>query len=267
MKTYQQTNRTKEVTDIPRFVKKSNWIPKPSKHTRLESVINLIKSDIKHNVDVHVPKTDNLTQAERSALRDIQERDDIIIKPADKGGAVVVMDKTTYIQEAERQLSDCRFYEKLDSDPTLDFTQKIMRALDDMHARGHIDNKTMEYLTPEDPKPGRFYLLPKIHKENNPGRPIVSANGHPTEKISEFIDFHLRPFVENLPSHIKDTTDYLKKMENLTIPENTTLVTMDVTSLYTNIPHDDGIAACRKIWEQRTDQEPPTECLVEMQKF
>ena len=26
----------------------------------------------------------------------------------------------------------------------------------------------------------------------------------------------------------------------------------------------DGIAACRKIWEQRTDQEPPTECLVEM---
>jgi hypothetical protein len=92
----------------------------------------------------------------------------------------------------------------------------------------------------------------------------VSAIGRPTEKISEFIDFHFRPFVENLPSHIKDTTDYLKKMENLTIKENTTLVTMDVASLYMNIPHDDRIAACRKIWEQRTVQEPPTECLVEM---
>jgi hypothetical protein len=45
-------------------------------------------------------------------------------------------------------------------------------------------------------------------------------------RISEFIDFHLRPFVENLPSHIKDTTGYLKKMENLTIPENTTTGTM-----------------------------------------
>jgi hypothetical protein len=53
------------------------------------------------------------------------------------------MDKTAYIQEAERQLSDCRFYEKLDSDPTLDFTQKIIRALEAMHARGHLDNKTM----------------------------------------------------------------------------------------------------------------------------
>jgi hypothetical protein len=42
---------------------------------------------------------------------DIQERDDIIIKPADKGTVVVVMDKTTYLQEVERQLSDCRFYE------------------------------------------------------------------------------------------------------------------------------------------------------------
>ena len=59
----------------------------------------------------------------------------------------------------------------------------------------------------------------------------------------------------------KYTTDYLKKMENLTIPENATLVTMDVTSLYTNILHDDGIAACRKIWEQRTVQEPPTRML------
>jgi hypothetical protein len=55
----------------------------------------------------------------------------------------------------------------------------------------------------------QFYLLSKIHKESNPGRQIVSANGHPTEKISEFIDFHLQPFVENLPSHIKDTTTYL----------------------------------------------------------
>ena len=111
VKTYQQTNQTKDVNDIPRFVKKSNWIPKPSKYTSLESVIDLIRSDIKHNVDVHVPKTNNLTQAERSALRDLQERNDIIIKPADKGSAVVVMDKTTYLQEAERQLSDCKFYE------------------------------------------------------------------------------------------------------------------------------------------------------------
>ena len=42
--------------------------------------------------------------------------------------------------------------------------------------------KTIEYLIPDSPKPGRFNRLPKIHKVNNRGRPIVSANGHPTEK-------------------------------------------------------------------------------------
>ena len=70
----------------------------------------------------------------------------------------------------------------------------------------YIDEKTLKYLIPDSPKPGRFYLLTKIHKANNPGRPIVSANGHSTEKISEFVDFHLRQRVETLPSFIKDTT-------------------------------------------------------------
>ena len=75
-----------------------------------------------------------------------------------------------------------------------------------MHARSHIDDKTMEYFTPEDPKPGRYYLLPKIHKENNPGRRIVSANGQPTEKISEFNDFHLSLKTFHHTSKILPTT-------------------------------------------------------------
>ena len=40
-----------------------------------------------------------------------------------------------------------------------------------------------------EPKPGYFYILLKIHKHGNPGRRIVSSNGHPTERISEFVDF------------------------------------------------------------------------------
>ncbi|XP_063404279.1 uncharacterized protein LOC134687752 [Mytilus trossulus] len=130
---------------------------------------------------------------------------------------------------------------------------------------GFINDKTLEYLKPENSKPWRCYLLPKIHKANNTGRPIVSANGHPTEKISEFVDFHLRQHVEDLPSHIKDTTDYLRKMQALnTLPSDTTLVSIDVTSLYTNIPHADGIDACKEVWNSRPVKYPPTECLVKM---
>ena len=38
-----------------------------------------------------------------------------------------------------------------------------------MYDYGYIDEKTLKYLIPESPKAGRFYLLPKIHKANNPG--------------------------------------------------------------------------------------------------
>ena len=44
-----------------------------------------------------------------------------------------------------------------------------MRALEAMHARGHLDDKPMEYLTPEDPKPGHLYLLPKKQQGKQSG--------------------------------------------------------------------------------------------------
>jgi hypothetical protein len=71
--------------------------------------------------------------------------------------------------------------------------------------------------------------------------------------------------VPGLSTCLKDTTDYLKKMESMNpLPSGAILVSMDVTSLYTNISHNDGIEACREAWDQRAVKEPPTECLVQL---
>ena len=94
-------------------------------------------------------------------------------------------------------------------------------------------------------KPGRFYILLKLHKTENPGRPIVSSNIHPPERISQFVDYHINPLVSTLDSHIKDTTDFLNKLSNLgNLPNDAILVTLDVSSLYTNISHNQGIDEC-----------------------
>ncbi len=93
-------------------------------------------------------------------------------------------------------------------------------------------------MTRQDAKPGAFYLLPKIHKPQRPppGRPIVSAIGTPTERISQFIDFFLLPFLETIPSYVKDTTHFLKIIEEIhRIDPNSLLVALDVDSLYTNV--------------------------------
>ena len=57
-----------------------------------------------------IPTHNNLSPAERGAIQELKERDDIVIKPADKGSAVVVKDKVYYLEEANRQLTDERFY-------------------------------------------------------------------------------------------------------------------------------------------------------------
>ena len=66
-----------------------------------------------------------------------------------------------------------------------------------------IDDESAKYLKENSPKPGRFYTIPKIHKQGHPGRPIVSSNSHPTERISQLVDHHLQPLVTKLPSYIR----------------------------------------------------------------
>ena len=95
---------------------------------------------------------------------------------------------------------------------------------------------------------GRFWNWPvhKIHKHGNLGRPIASSNGQPTERISQFVDYYLKPLVHKTASFIKDTTHFLNKLDQLGhLPSNAILVTLDVSSLYTNIPHNEGIDACQ----------------------
>ena len=60
---------------------------------------------------------------------------------------------------------------------------------------------------------GRFYLLPKIHKKNCPGRPVISGCNTPTEKISAFVDSQLKPLVSQIPFFVKDTNHFLNKLK------------------------------------------------------
>ena len=162
------------------------------------------------------------------------------------------MDREWYIKECLRQLNDAKFYKTLDNDITNDIQKRIRIYVERMHRDKIIDDDTKLFLIQTDPKPGRFYILPKVHKQGNPGRPIVSSNSHPTKRISQFVDFHLKPLVQKTQSFIKDTTHFLNKLEQLgQLPDNAFLVTLDVSSLYTNIPHNEGIDACRHFLDTR----------------
>ena len=52
-----------------------------------------------------------------------------MIKPADKGGNIVIMNKQEYIQEGLRQLSDSNHHEILEEDPTQPYNNQIYQVL------------------------------------------------------------------------------------------------------------------------------------------
>ena len=74
----------------------------------------------------------NLWPAEKEALTRLSKRTDMVIKAADKGGAVVVRSRPLYIAEAYRQLSDGRFYERLDHDPLKENQNVVKTAITEM---------------------------------------------------------------------------------------------------------------------------------------
>ena len=197
-----------EFSSLPAFRKKSNWSPGRNRELAIEAYVEALERDILAH-DFGTPYQRNLTREEQQALQDLCTYDDIIIKQADKGSAVVVMDKEAYLQEAMRQLTDKEIYQPLPKDPTSAMIKKVNQSILEAHRKGNIDDVTKDYLLASgDERAGRFYLLPKLHKKGCPGRPVISGCNTPTEKISSFVDYHLRPIVPTINSYIKDTNDF-----------------------------------------------------------
>jgi hypothetical protein len=236
-----------ESTNNPKwkaFKPKSTFNPPPQEDT-LEAFCKQVKHKVLQT-PIRKVRWSNMSKQERSGLNDLKNIPEITIKKADKGSAIVVMNTCDYIFEAERQLNNKLAYKKLDFDPSKQVCKEIQNILDLMLEHNEIDQKCHEYLSPIDPRPGRFYLLPKIHKKGCPGRPICSSNGHPTERISRFVDAHIRKFMYKQKSYVRDTQDFIQKIKEIgPIPHGTILATLDVTSLYTNIPKI-GRASCRE---------------------
>ncbi|KAJ1091293.1 hypothetical protein NDU88_004420 [Pleurodeles waltl] len=246
-----------------KFHHPKSWTPQCGRNPVLDTYILSINKLIKESKPKRI--FDNITREERQALYHLQQRTDVIIKPADKGGAVVAMKVCDYIEEGMRQLMDTNTYKPLETDPTEDLNKEIKNMVAKYRSLTLID-VTADILVHPKPRPGRFYMLPKIHKMNNPGRPIISGNDTATERLSLFVDLHLQPIVQQLPSFVKDTSHFLQIIEQLnqtyTFDDDTLLATFDVTSLYTNIPHDDGLMALSEALNKRTVKKPSTNVLT-----
>ena len=150
--------------------------------------------------------------------------------------------------QREKDNSTIKFYEKTETDLTGEVIHRVNLYVNNMLQMGQISQNTSKYLTTDIDRTQQFYLLPKIHKDiqNPPGRPIVSGSGGPTEKISLFVDHFIGPVVPLSISYIRDSTHMINILTNFKTTPDMLLCTLDITSLYTNIPHNEGVQAIKE---------------------
>lgn len=93
----------------------------------------------------------------------------------------------------------------------------------------------------------------------------MSNSGSNTEQLSAFVDHFAKPEVKNLKSFVEDTPDILrqfqKENQECQQPPNAMPVTIDVSSLYTNIPIEGemgGLEAFTRCMDSRADKKVPT---------
>ncbi|CAH2219836.1 Hypothetical predicted protein, partial [Pelobates cultripes] len=170
--------------------------------------------------------TSNLSFMERKALKDLQQQTEIIIKPADKGGNIVLMNRSEYVAMCMSHLDDSTHYRTLPLDPTKNFIRELDTLLNDALTKQVINLDEFRFLLPhKNPTIATFYCLPKIHKRTwpPPGRPIVSGNNCLTQPLSKFIEKILHPMVLTLPSYLQDTKSTLLTLQDMTAPPYTQL--------------------------------------------
>lgn len=216
----------------------------------------------------------NLTPLELLAVNSLKNNVDIVIKPADKGSATVVMNKTNYIQEAYRQLYNVNYYQRLAAPIFPDNSRRINAILAEMHNLNFITDKQLVYLSShDDARVRKFYLLPKIHKEKEKwpqpgkmpeGRPIVSDTGSESYAVSQYIDYFLKPISKLHPSYLRDTYDFIAKVRGRSLPKEAYLVTGDVTSLYTNMNLDRILETVKQAFIKHPQQDRPDSHILQL---
>ena len=199
-----------------------------------------------------VPPKDNLTKSERAAIKSLKSDENIVILLADKGRCTVVLDLTDYEAKAKQLLDDTDTYQKLKKDPTKKFKNQLLEVLKRLKREGKLDSSTYFKLYPTSETVPKFYGLPKIHKEDCPLRPIVSSIGSITYATAKFLASILSPLVGHTEHFVKDSSHFVETLKDVTVEPNETLVSFDVTALFTSVPTDEAI----KVIKERLECDP-----------
>ena len=155
----------------------------------------------------------NITKQEVQAHAELKKDQSRVILPADKGVAIVVMDREEYNKKAQALLEDRGTYKILKAEPTNRMKTKLINLLKKIKSEGGTNDSLYKKMYYTGVVPPKFYGLPKVHKRDIPLRPTVSSRGSISYEVAKELARIIRPLVGSSPSHIKNTGDFIEQIK------------------------------------------------------
>ena len=178
------------------------------------------------------------------SVENIKSMENIIIKKADKGSSWCILNKNLYENEVARLLSDTNTYSQVTRPKFLYLYHRIKMIVDVLRKKRYINtNEKLFLMENERGRSRKFYLLPKIHKNEwiipailPPGRPIITDTKSVSQNFSKYIDYFLQKITQHLPTYLQNSEDLKVEIDNISLPKNCLIFTLDVKDLYTSLP-------------------------------
>ena len=202
------------------------------------------------NVDIQKNK---IVKGINQTTRFLRENKQIHVLRADKTNKTVIMDATEYDQKMNNILQDSNTYTKLNKNPTKVYEKKNNEMIDKWFKRKLITKELSNKMKIHNSQPPKIYGLPKLHKPDTPLRPIVSCIQSPFYKLSKQLASALTPVTGRNDFFIKDSWNFKDFIDTVSISENHHLISLDVISLYTNVPITLINDVINEKWEQLED--------------
>ena len=200
----------------------------------------------------HQLKT-NLRKEEITAIKHLKADKERIILTADKGIALVVMDRSNYIKKANELLQDPNTYRTIPSDPTNKPKNKLINKLRKIKTDTRMDEITYRRMYPMGACVPKFYGLPKIHKKNIPLRPMVSSIGSVTYGVAKEIAKIIKPLVGSTEHHVNNSKEFIEEIKKTKLEEGECITSYDVSALFTSVPVPSALDMVKNKLEQYAD--------------
>ncbi|XP_014614262.1 PREDICTED: uncharacterized protein LOC106792377 [Polistes canadensis] len=179
------------------------------------------------------------------------------------------MKKEEYIKEMEKLLEDRNTYSILSKDPTNKFEKLTNNLTIKLQNESIISEEMGKNLRSYNSVAPKLYGLRKTHKKERALRPVVSSIGSPCYKLAKFVHQTLTKSISNkLVFSIKNSFEFAEIIREIKLPEGYILVSLDVISLFTNIPKELVLKTINEDWKELAKSiKVPKNILVELIQF